>query len=420
VTKQLPFETNCDQGGVDLHSGKGAGGEFFAPDRRALDAACRLGLNPLVAYLTITRGAGSRRTSRWSVDAIERHTGMSRSKAKSAIKSLIEGGLLALAAGGTRPLYEIAAPHELAEFRLSPDDRIVFELFDGLNQARIAQRHISTAVDLAYRGILIDKGNRWFSKKHLDVLSEEPQPVWLPNAIVDGASGEAPPLALLRQMQEVSCVQLFVTLYDCSDLPTEGGVSRQFLYERYQLTKISERGACTIWRFSEGDKQRLATNMSPLSAPFLTGKKDKDSGTIDFWRALAKLEACGLLAFVPHVFESELPEGEILHAYPLREAGEVWERGVAVAADVAARSLLDPKQLKWAIENDKYFFPIPSHINPAVLGVARLRYRPRTRKTAAWLAQSKERSELWQRQYETISQNADPPLQSSVLRFESR
>ena len=59
-----------------------AAGEFFVVDRRSFSVACGLGLNPAVAYLTIARGAGSRSKSAWSVDAIERHTGISRPKAK--------------------------------------------------------------------------------------------------------------------------------------------------------------------------------------------------------------------------------------------------------------------------------------------------------------------------------------------------
>ena len=320
-----------------------------------------------------------------------------------------------------RPLYGIVSAHKLPEMRLSANDRLVLELFGELNETRIAQRYVGAAADLARRGFLTNNGNRWFSKTQFDLLSEEPQHIWLPNSVVDGAAEETPPLALLRQMQDVRCMRLFLALYDGTDLPNEGGVARRFLFDGHTLTKISERGACTIWRFPEAGK-RFSVPNSPLHEPFLTGKcgKDgRDTGSPDFWATLAKLEACGLLTFIPHVFESEQPEGEILHAYPLGETGEVWERGVAEAADTAARSLLDLEQKKWAAENKQHFLPVPSHIGPAVIGIARLRYRPQTRKTAAWLAQSKERSDAWRRQYETISQSENP-RQSSVLSSKSR
>jgi hypothetical protein len=89
-----------------------AGGEFFVVDRRAFAAACRLGLNPAVAYLAIARGAGSRPKSLWSVDAIERYSGISRPKAKLAVTTLVDKGLLTLERAGTRPLYGIGGLHQ--------------------------------------------------------------------------------------------------------------------------------------------------------------------------------------------------------------------------------------------------------------------------------------------------------------------
>jgi hypothetical protein len=40
----------------------------------------------------------------------------------------------------------------------------------------------------------------------------------------------------------------------------------------------------------------------------------------------------------------------------------------------------------------------------AVVGIGRLKYRPKTRMTAAWFAMSKGRSEAWQTRYESIIQ----------------
>ena len=74
-------------------------------DRRIFMEACALGLNPAIAYLTIARGAGNRPVSAWSVDAIERYTGMTRPKAKLAVKTLVDGGIITLERSGTRPLY---------------------------------------------------------------------------------------------------------------------------------------------------------------------------------------------------------------------------------------------------------------------------------------------------------------------------
>jgi hypothetical protein len=327
-------------------------GEFFVVDRRAFSAACAVGLNPAVAYLTIARGAGSRSKSLWSIDAIERYTGISRPKAKRAVEIIVEKGLLTLERGGSRPLYGIVPAHELPG---------------------------------------------------VDLLPEQPQNVWLPNAIIDGAADEIPPLALLRQMQDVRRLLLFVTLYDRNDLPNDGGVSRLFLHKKHELQKVGQRGASSIWLFGSD-----ATTMSSLYQPFLTGQLDKDGkdvGLSDHSAALKALEDCGLIEYIPHVFESEKPEAEMMHAYPIKDgACEPWERSVAIAAHAAGIACMPPTGV--ALSQDWHLLPVPSHItNLAVIGIARLRYRPRTRMTAAWFAKSRERSAAYQAVYEAIVGN---------------
>ena len=384
-----------------------AAGEFFVVDRRSFSVACGLGLNPAVAYLTIARGAGSRSKSAWSVDAIERHTGISRPKAKLAIQALIDSGLITLERHGTRPLYGIVPAHELAGMTLSAEDRSVLGLLADGGILKIPKAHRDTAKDLTNRGILSPHGGDYYAKKSesfTDFLAEA-EHVWLPNAVVEGAADEVPPLALLRQMQDVRRLRLFVALYDSSDLPNDGGVSRFSLRQNHTLTKVSERGASTIWGFGSGTS---TTSTGELHKPFLTGKLNeerKDLGLTDFWASLSALEDCGLLEFIPHVFESEKPEAEMLHAYPVKDgACEPWERSVALAAHAAGGVCIAVGQKEWAVQQARHLLPVPSHIaNLAVIGIARLRYRPQTRMTAAWFARSKASSEAWLPIYQKIA-----------------
>ena len=387
----------------------GKAGEFFVVDRRTFMAACALGLNPAIAYLTIARGAGSRRTSAWSVDAIERYTGISRPKAKIAVSTLIENHIITLERSGMRPLYGIVSAHEWEASKLSAGERIVLELIGEQKGVRIPSAHFYTAADLARRGYLINEKNCRFSRNPAAFFSEEPRSVWLPNAIVDGAADERPPLALLRQMQDIRRLKLFIALYDVNNLPNDGGVSRALLYEEHSLRKISERGPLTIWGFNRPGK-RYATCSSPLPNIFLTGRKNDegvDPGWADFWSALNGLDSCGLMNFIPHVFESNKPEAELMHPYATeRDVGETWEHGVADAAHAAAWACLEFEYQEWATREDFFLLPVPSHIsNVAVIGIGRLKYRPRTRMTAAWFAMSKGRSEAWQTTYESMVQS---------------
>ncbi len=96
-------------------SGDGRG-EFFAVDRRAWARVCRLGMNSAVAYLVLARGTGGdNRTTKWSVNAVERYTGVSRSRAAQAIADLERDKALVRdpASKRDRPKYKIAPAHEI-------------------------------------------------------------------------------------------------------------------------------------------------------------------------------------------------------------------------------------------------------------------------------------------------------------------
>jgi hypothetical protein len=388
-----------------LPAAKSAAGEFFVVDRRAFAAACALGLNPAVAYLTIARGAGSRPTSLWSVDAIERYTGISRPKAKLAVKTVVEKGLLTLDRAGSRPLYGIVPAHKLPGISLSDDETKLLGVF-GAGEVQLPRRSHNIANELVRRGYLKTDRKGGFSRNDPDLVPDKPQHVWLPNAIVDGAGDETPPLALLRQMQDVRRLQLFVALYDNHNLPNDGGISRVFLYQKHTMSKVGQRGSFTVWGFIPADVT-CSGGGSPLPKMFLKGQKGedgKDFGWGDFWLALDGLKDCGLVDFIPHVFESDEPEAEMLHAYPIDDgACEPWELSAAIAAHAAGMACSTAGQREWAVQQARHLLLMSSHVAKlAVIGIARLRYRPRTRMTAAWFAKSKEQSETWRDVYERI------------------
>ena len=91
-------------------TGKTSG--FFAVDRRTWARVCGLGLNRAVAYLVLTCGTGkSNRESAWSVTAIEKYTGVSRSRAHDAVSALVKDGVVRKLREGTRPKYELVPWH---------------------------------------------------------------------------------------------------------------------------------------------------------------------------------------------------------------------------------------------------------------------------------------------------------------------
>ena len=65
-----------------------------------------------------------------------------------------------------------------------------------------------------------------------------------------------------------------------------------------------------------------------------------------FWAALSALKEVKLVEFVPHIFESDRPEAELIHSYAVN-CGEQWERDLAVAAHRAGFNCLSPGQQGW-------------------------------------------------------------------------
>jgi hypothetical protein len=343
------------------------------------------------------------------VNAIEEHTGISRPKANAAIHLLIDRGLLTKERGGSRPRYRIVQGHEIPP-PLTPDERHIYnDVVAGKGKFRTGSGGLLVARKLAARGLLMAVDRHEFV---LADRSAEPQWIWLPNAIVEGAADEIPPLRLLRQMQDVRRLSLFVAMYRSHDLANDGGISRTVLWEEHLLTKEGSRGASTIWAFEPRGTQSKVSTVSSLwaiyAAPGLSGEA-KEVASKEFWAALRALEALKLVEFVPHLFESDQPEAELIHAYAV-DTGEPWEKELSIAAHEAGFNCLSPGQQQWTIEQRRLLVPVPSHIDKlAVIGIARLKYRPQTKMTAAWFAKSKEQAEAFLPVYQEIARNAVIP-----------
>ena len=56
-------------------------------------------------------------------------------------------------------------------------------------------------------------------------IREEPDWIWLPNSLVDGAEAEVPPVERIRQTQNTTALRIFVDLYHSHDLAAESGLN---------------------------------------------------------------------------------------------------------------------------------------------------------------------------------------------------
>lgn len=335
---------------------------FFAIDRRLWRRVTLLEMNAAVAYLVLARGSGrDQRTTQWSTNAVEDRTGISRPRAKEAIGRLVNDGLVVIKKGGTRPVYELA---QLAIGR-------------AIKKAQPAD---------------------W---------------IWLPNELIDGAAGETTPVELCRQSGNVGALFLLVELYHSHALQYLGGIQPQSLKEGYERHRVGERGSYVIWGFSTG--QRAASRA--LHDVFKTGKRgepgsgyeDRDRGDMLFWQAVGVLQDTGLIEYVPHVFNADPEkEGELMHPYGWPK-GEPEERAIAIAAHQAGFAMLDHDKRAAAAAGSKSMFllvPALKHFREiTMVGIARLRYRPHTKATAAWYDPDKWRD--WAARYSALQHQGD-------------
>lgn len=399
-------------------------GRFFAVDRRAWARVCRLGMNPAAAYLVLARGTGrDNRTTKWSTNAIERYTGISRSRAAQAIAVLEQDKAIVRdpASKRDRPKYKIAPAHEIpgcegyAPPALNPGQQRVFDQLgddwtvvpkDIKPKQREeygrwhswSPRKVADELDRLGRAVLGTDGAAppWEDDMRYRAVpydaegAAKPDWIWLPNAVVDGAAGETAPVELVRQTGSAPTLRLFVDLYAAQNLDEDGGVHFRHIRQEYERRKVGEQGPFVVWGFAPAASPISAFLDAPFIASHLTGEKDekgRDKGVDGFWACWGRLRGLGLVETVAHMVHADTKEGEVIHPIALEDSGLGVEREVCEAAGAAALKMITPGQLDWAKgQGVVALAPVLRHIEGMqMLGIARLRYRPRTNRTLAFI-----------------------------------
>ena len=421
---------------------------FFAIDRRAWARVCALGFNTAVAYLVVACGTGGdNRTTKWSDQAIRKYAGLSRGRTDKAMAELKASGLVREDQGGARPRYYLMPAHEVPGCEghvpalSEAEQRALTELNPGHSTSFSTKASCewggsspySAALGLASKGLARElKGGRFEPIAYDAEKAAEPDWIWLPNTIVMGAAGEIAPIHLLRQAQNPAALRLFVDLYHSHGLAEDGGVHWRKIRESYTRHKVGERGHFVVWGFQATTTTAWGT--PAFVAPHLTGqlkeieqadgsKIRQDTGWKPFWEAWHIVVGLGLVELVGHVIEADNDIAEIVHPYAMGN-GEADERAITTSAKTAAETLLTPGQIEWAQARGLHLLPAPAHQLPNVqlVGIARLRYRPHTKATAAWFAKKQEWGE-WRERYRELAQAnvSDPDIQhQGIIKAVSR
>ena len=314
-------------------------GKFFAIDSKIYNKVTELkDINVLVAYLVIANGSGADNlTSSWSAQAIHKYTGISRKRASQAISRLIEKKIILKIKDGTKPQYKITEPKL-----------------------------------------------RTYETKKL---------IWLPNEIITGVKSEQPPITKLRSSQDFLLIKLFIDLYSFHDLVEDQGVSREIIHKHFDKTIIGSVDQYDICGFNFETKSVYFTDLT-------FDHQNEDKSFNKFWNRLRKLELLGLIYWPIFLCESDSDgQGEYIHAlgyHGVTSKQEINDKSNKLALLFKQFSFLLLEVLRdrgfyikdELIDKSEIILPIlKQYDNANLISVIRLRYRPKTKKTACWYAQ---------------------------------
>jgi len=393
-------------------------GGFFAIDARIWARVTACGMNESAAYLVLANGTGrNNKGTRWSTNAVMNYTGIGWERAKNAIGRLIAGGFIRCAESHTeaRPCYELATYRELVDHEAATNppakpDYFEQELLSGLQAGRQPTNKTgrNRAERLCQRGLLCRDAQGVYKLPEPATEDSGDNSIWLPNEIVKGTlSGEESPVRRLRSAGCIWTLRLFVDLYAAQNLRDDGGISPRFIWQEFDRQKIGEQGAYAVWGFKSGN------SFHGWTGPFIahqgrTQAKPKDQSPA--WESLHLLKNMGLLSFVPHIFDNDTDTAEPIHVFGVGGIAEApREQEIGEATDLAARAMALPSKLAEAEENDfEHFCPIlKTKPTAQMIGVARLTYRPHTRRTAEWFAELNRAAQGWIETFDRLAEKGE-------------
>jgi hypothetical protein len=374
--------------------------------------------------LVLGRGTGGdNRTTKWSTNAIEQRTGISRSRAEKAIADLeqIKAVVRDPASKRSHPKYKIAPAHEVPgcdgfpPAALNPAQQRVFDqLGDNLTlvprdikpkqheeyerwATRWPHKVADELVSLG-RATRSQNGTQYRAVLYDTEAAAKPDWIWLPNELVDGAGGETPPVELVRQTGSAPTLRLLVDLYGAQSLDEDGGIHFRRIRQDYKRHKVGERGPCIIWGFVPDGMRgwRDAPFIAPHVAHALSDNDKRAVALDEFWACWKRLCRIGLVELVAHLVHADTEEGEIIHPMAREGTGLEVEQEIHRAAEAAALRMITQGQFDWAKNQGVVIFaPVSHHIEEVqMVGTARLRYRPKTNRTLAFISREVEWREV--------------------------
>lgn len=216
------------------------------------------------------------------------------------------------------------------------------------------------------------KSPKW---RILDNSTSMDDRIWLPKSLVEGAQKVAPyPLQALREADDPLLIRLLMDLYAAHDLIGAGGVDPGKLCGKYKAEVIGESGPNKAWGFS-CEKDFIWPALSEIH------KGSNHESVHPVWGRLRSLQSLGFVKSTQVLMNKEGGD-------PMLCIGETKEEQHARCLLVAKAHELCTERAKLN-SNHSIVLPIPAHIKEPVLqGIFRLVYRPQTKATTVWWAQT--------------------------------
>nr|WP_314467971.1 hypothetical protein [uncultured Novosphingobium sp.] len=373
---------------------------FFAIDHRAFRKVCDIGLNEAVSYLIMARGTlKDNRTTSWSVNSIEERTNISRNRAKVAVENLLAQRFAEHQGGSAkRPRRRLVEAHLIGDAQslppLNEEEAAFFARLPVYTRPKLSDADKVAWQGLKKKGYARLRGTLIEATPETMAIDPRPDWVWLPNSLIDGIGEQDSPVEVLRQTQSVLVLKLMIDLYHVHALGFDGGIPKDMIWGEYtRSTSVSDNNFIA-WSFKTNDVYDFSVNPNSSFYKAFLSHSPKNGNEL-FWEAIENLRKAGLLSFVPHLFESDKPDAEIIcpivEAVPGRdvtEAEALLYKAITSAGEKLSRAVRPS-------ERSGPVFPVARHIKDVVCkSIVRLRHRPHTAVTSEWMTQSERWRQL--------------------------
>ncbi|MFV3338776.1 hypothetical protein ACNFB1_16575 [Pseudomonas sp. NY15349] len=213
--------------------------------------------------------------------------------------------------------------------------------------------------------------------------ADDAELLWLPNELIDGAGAEIPPVTKLREAGNIELLQKLIELYGVQDLDNDGGLPRTLVWSHFERSAICPVGLFTLYGFRNETCRAAATGLFADYA-----NREDERGNRGAWVVLSPLRDLGLIERFWYMAESQHPDAELIYPVGPHGTGDAMYDLIQWLEDTGGKGYAFEAQT-----HDALGIAMKHIENANLVGLYRLRYRPKTGKTSRWWALELQQAE---------------------------